>query len=78
MNTRYATCYVCDELVYLFKKTFSNMSPSAAAFYQQRMAIVKNGIVLCVRCSSKLKIGNGISIPIYPPRRAQQHARRSR
>lgn len=77
MNTRYATCYVCDELVYLFKKTFSNMSPSAAAFYQRRMAIVKNGIVLCPRCSSELKIGNGISIPIYP-HRAQQHARRSR
>ncbi|QCF61148.1 ac43 [Troides aeacus nucleopolyhedrovirus] len=77
MNTRYATCYVCDELVYLFKKTFSNMSTSAAAFYQRRMAIVKNGIVLCSRCLSELKIGKGISITIYP-HRAQQHARRSR
>ncbi|ABL75983.1 Mv-ORF31 peptide [Maruca vitrata nucleopolyhedrovirus] len=71
MNTRYATCYICDELVYLFKKTFSSMSPSAAAFYQRHMAIVKNGIVLCPRCSSN------DSIPIYPYR-GQQHARKSR
>ncbi|USC25895.1 hypothetical protein [Palpita vitrealis nucleopolyhedrovirus] len=54
---RYATCYICDELVYLFKVQCNNtLITLSSMFYQRRFAIVKNGIVLCRRCASYLKI----------------------
>lgn len=59
MNAQYATCYLCDELVYLFKKQFARTSASAAALYRKRMAIVRCGVVLCQRCSSALHGGDG-------------------
>ncbi|AGR57141.1 hypothetical protein [Choristoneura rosaceana nucleopolyhedrovirus] len=54
MNTQYATCYLCDDIVYLFKKQFERTSPSATALYRKRMAIVRGGVVLCQRCNSEL------------------------
>ncbi|BBU37586.1 hypothetical protein [Choristoneura diversana nucleopolyhedrovirus] len=52
MNTQYATCFLCDDIVYLFKKQFARTSASAAALYRKRMAIVRGGVVLCQRCNS--------------------------
>ncbi|AAT37779.1 unknown [Choristoneura fumiferana multiple nucleopolyhedrovirus] len=46
MNAQYATCYLCDEIVYLFKKQFVRTSTSAAALYRKRMAIVRGGVVI--------------------------------
>ncbi|AVA31188.1 ac43 [Oxyplax ochracea nucleopolyhedrovirus] len=54
MSSKYSVCYLCDDVVYLFKKQFANTSSSAAAFYRQRMAVIKNGYVLCPRCHSSL------------------------
>ncbi|QDL57056.1 hypothetical protein QKQ66_gp113 [Dione juno nucleopolyhedrovirus] len=58
MNAQYATCYLCDKIVYLFKKQFARTSASAAALYRQRMAIVRGGVVLCKRCDSTLHGGS--------------------
>ena len=56
-NAQYANCYLCDEIVYLFKKQFANTSVTAAALYRKRMAIVRAGVVLCQRCNSELNGG---------------------
>lgn len=57
MNAQYATCYLCDDIVYLFKKQFPRTS-AAAAVYRRRMAIVRAGLVLCRRCNSALHGGD--------------------
>ncbi|ANF29743.1 ORF-95 [Catopsilia pomona nucleopolyhedrovirus] len=54
MNNKYANCYLCDEIVYLYKKQFSNLSAAANAFYRQHMAIIRNGFVICSRCNCAL------------------------
>ncbi|AGR56994.1 hypothetical protein [Choristoneura occidentalis alphabaculovirus] len=58
MNAQYATCYLCDEIVYLFKRQFVRTSTSAAALYRKRMAIVRGGVVLCQRCNSDFDGGH--------------------
>nr|UIX56232.1 HycuOrf-107 hypothetical protein [Hyphantria cunea nucleopolyhedrovirus]UIX56378.1 HycuOrf-107 hypothetical protein [Hyphantria cunea nucleopolyhedrovirus] len=59
MNAQYATCYLCDELVYLYKRQFTHTSILATALYRKRMAIVRGGVVLCQRCNSTLNGGDG-------------------
>ncbi|ABF50339.1 unknown [Antheraea pernyi nucleopolyhedrovirus] len=54
MNAQYATCFLCDDVVYLFKRHFPNTSRAAAAMYRRRTAIVRGGVVLCPRCNSTL------------------------
>nr|ALR71021.1 hypothetical protein AGNV_116 [Anticarsia gemmatalis multiple nucleopolyhedrovirus] len=56
-NAQYANCYLCEEIVYLFKKQFANTSATAAALYRKRMAIVRGGFVLCQRCNVELNGG---------------------
>jgi hypothetical protein len=57
-NAQYANCYLCEKIVYLFKKQFVNTSATAAALYHKRLAIVRGGVVLCKRCNSELNGGN--------------------
>ncbi|AAK85604.1 hypothetical protein [Epiphyas postvittana nucleopolyhedrovirus] len=58
MNAHYANCYLCNILVYLFKKQFAKTSAVAASFYRKHMAIVRGGVVLCQRCNAEFDGGN--------------------
>ncbi|AKN81066.1 hypothetical protein [Lonomia obliqua multiple nucleopolyhedrovirus] len=53
-TNKYASCYICSEIVYLYKKRSINSTFSSNIFYKRRMAIVKNGFVLCSRCYTEL------------------------
>nr|AFS51985.1 DekiORF108 [Dendrolimus kikuchii nucleopolyhedrovirus] len=54
-NSKYAACYLCEEVVYLYKKVLANASTSASTeFYRRHMAIVRRGFVLCPRCHREL------------------------
>lgn len=48
----HATCYLCDEIVYLFKKECKN--PSTNSFYKRHLAVVRSGFILCGSCNSDL------------------------
>ncbi|UZE89776.1 hypothetical protein [Parapoynx stagnalis nucleopolyhedrovirus] len=54
MNNKYATCYLCDAIVYLFKKELKT-SALSNEFYKRHMAVIRNGFILCTRCNLQLE-----------------------
>lgn len=62
MSNMYATCYFCEEMVYLYRKTspttttslYGNKKNSTNTFFKRHKAIIKRGFIMCLRCNLDL------------------------
>ncbi|ACI28833.1 agip132 [Agrotis ipsilon multiple nucleopolyhedrovirus] len=59
ISNKYANCYLCEEIVYLYKK-YSNKSSDD--FFNRYRAVVKQNTIFCVICYKNIFVHKYITI----------------
>jgi hypothetical protein len=63
MHNKYASCLLCEQIVYIYK-TYSNKSSDR--FFDKYRAVVKNDIILCIACYHEVFVYKHITMIANP------------